>query len=67
METFVASSAPIDLNQIGVFVRVVDSGREPHRGRGGLRLPRSSVSRKLAALEESLGTRLLHRTTVACV
>jgi hypothetical protein len=57
MGNFIAPSASIDLNQIGVFVRVVDSGSFTAAA-AGLRLPKSSVSRKLAALEESLGTRL---------
>src|SRR5262245_4899987 len=62
MEYFVPRTASIDLNQIDVFVRVVDSGSFTAAA-ASLRLPKSSVSRKLAALEESLGARLLHRTT----
>ena len=58
----VADPASIDLNQIGVFVRVVESGSFTAAA-AGLRLPKSSVSRKVAALESALGTRLLQRTT----
>ena len=62
MEKLVAEPASIDLNQIGVFVRVVESGSFTAAA-ASLRLPKSSVSRKVAALEAALGTRLLQRTT----
>ena len=52
----------MDLNQIGTFVRVVDSGTFTAAA-AALGLPKSSVSRGVAALEEALGVRLLQRTT----
>lgn len=62
MENSVARSASIDLNQVGVFVQVVESGSFTAAA-AGMRLPKSSVSRKVAALESALGARLLQRTT----
>src|SRR5450432_2985863 len=52
----------IDLNQIATFVRVVESGTFTAAA-AALGLPKSSVSRGVAALEDALGVRLLHRTT----
>lgn len=52
----------IDLNRIGVFVRVVEAGSFTAASKA-LGLPVSSVSRALAHLESDLGVRLLHRTT----
>src|SRR5436189_239905 len=54
--------ASIDLNQIAVFARVVESGSFTGAA-ADLRLPKSSVSRRVAALEETLGAQLLQRTT----
>ena len=51
-----------DLNDILVYVKVVESGSFTAAG-DLLNLPRSSVSRKVSRLEEELGVRLLHRTT----
>jgi DNA-binding transcriptional LysR family regulator len=51
-----------DLNDIGVFVAVVDAGSFTGASRR-LGLPRSTVSRRVARLERTLGSRLLHRTT----
>ncbi len=62
MGKLVAEPTSIDLNQIGVFVRVVEAGSFTAAA-AVLRLPKSSVSRKFAALESALGTRLLQRTT----
>ena len=45
-----------------VFVKVVETGGF-QRAAEALGLPKSSVSRKVASLEERLGARLLHRTT----
>jgi len=51
-----------DLNDLFVFVQVVDSGSftaaARHRGS-----PTSTISRRVARLERRLGSRLLHRTT----
>lgn len=55
-------SPPTDLNEIIVFARVVQRGSFVAAGRV-LAMPKSTVSRKVSALEERLGTRLLHRTT----
>ena len=52
----------MDLNDIVVFTKVVETksftGAAEHSG-----LPKSTVSRKLAQLEERLGVRLVQRTT----
>lgn len=51
-----------DLNELLVFVRVVQAGGFSHAARR-LAMPKSSVSKKVSDLEARLGTRLLHRTT----
>lgn len=52
----------MDLNRAATFVRVVDEGGFSAAARA-LRLPKSSVSRAVALLEEELGVRLLQRST----
>lgn len=52
----------MDLNHVAVFVRVVEAGSFTAAGES-LGLPKSSVSRTVARLEEDLGVRLLQRTT----
>src|SRR5262245_54246737 len=52
----------MDLNQLAVFVRVVDSGSFTAAAEA-LGLRKSSVSRAVTKLEADLGVRLLHRTT----
>ncbi len=52
----------MDLNRIAVFVRVVEEKGFTAAARV-LGLPKSSVSRSVALLEEALGARLLHRST----
>lgn len=52
----------MDLNRISSFVRVVSEGSFTAAAKS-LGLPKSSVSRSVAQLEEELGIRLLHRTT----
>lgn len=52
----------MDLNQLAVFVRVVDSGSFTKAAKALLQ-PKSRVSRRIAALEKELGTSLLYRTT----
>jgi DNA-binding transcriptional LysR family regulator len=52
----------IDLNRIAVFTRVVDEGSFTRAARA-LGLPKSSVSRSVALLENELGTRLLVRSS----
>jgi DNA-binding transcriptional LysR family regulator len=57
-----SAQLPIDLNEIAIFARVVQVGSFSGAARK-LRVPKSTVSRKVAALEERLGARLLQRTT----
>jgi DNA-binding transcriptional LysR family regulator len=52
----------LDLNQMILFVRVVQAGSLSAAARQ-LAVPKSTLSRKLAELEERLGARLLQRTT----
>ncbi|MBC7693487.1 MAG: LysR family transcriptional regulator [Methylotenera sp.] len=52
----------MNLNQIAVFVRVVDSGSFT-RAAQYLKQPKSRVSRTIATLEMDLGVALLYRTT----
>lgn len=51
-----------DLNEMAVFVHVVDAGSFTGAARN-LDLPKSTVSRKITQLEERLGVRLIQRTT----
>lgn len=52
----------VDWNEMVVFVRVVEEGSFVGAARA-LGLPKSTISRKVARLEDRLGVRLLHRTT----
>lgn len=54
--------ATIDLNLLRAFVTVYDTGSFSSAA-DRLGVPRSTVSRAVAALEESLGVLLFHRTT----
>lgn len=51
-----------DLNDTLIFVKVVEHGSFVGAARS-LRLPKTTVSRKVQELEARLGARLLHRTT----
>ncbi len=51
-----------DLNEIAIFVKVVDAGSFTGAAKS-LGLPKSTVSRKITQLEERLAVRLLQRTT----
>lgn len=51
-----------ETSELASFIRVVDS-RSLTRAAAELQLPRATVSRRLARLEEKLGVRLLRRTT----
>lgn len=52
----------MDLNELFVFTKVVQAGSFIKAARE-LEMPKSTVSRKVSALEERLGARLLQRTT----
>ena len=52
----------MDLNDILVFAKVVEAGSFIGASRS-LGMPKSTVSRKVSALEENLGARLLQRST----
>ncbi len=52
----------VDRNQVAAFVKVVDAGSFTAAATT-LEQPKSSVSRAVATLEETLGVRLLQRTT----
>ena len=52
----------LDLNQVGAFVRVLEAGSFTEAARS-LGLPKSSVSRRVGALERALRVRLLQRST----
>ena len=54
----------IDLAGMALFVRIVEHGSLSAAGRGA-GLPKSTVSRRLAVLESSIGTALLNRSTRA--
>jgi len=51
-----------DLNDLYYFVQVVDHQGFAPAGRA-LGMPKSKLSRRIAALEEQLGVRLIHRST----
>lgn len=51
-----------DLNDLYYFAQVVDHGGFAPAGRA-LNLPKSTLSRRVAALEEQLGARLIQRST----
>ncbi len=51
-----------DLNDTLIFVRVVEHGSFIGAAKS-LRLPKTTVSRKVQELESRLGAQLLHRTT----
>jgi hypothetical protein len=52
----------LDLNDIVVFARVVEAGSFTSAARL-LGMPKTTVSRRLAALEREVGVRLVQRTT----
>jgi DNA-binding transcriptional LysR family regulator len=52
----------LDLNQVRAFVRVLEAGSFTEAARA-LGLPKSSVSRRVGALERTLRVRLLQRST----
>jgi DNA-binding transcriptional LysR family regulator len=52
----------LDLNQVSAFVRVIEAGSFTAAARA-LGLPKSSVSRRVSALERAMRVRLLQRST----
>lgn len=52
----------LDINQLHVFIQVVDEGSFTSAGKA-LGMPKSRVSRMVSDLEASLGSRLLQRST----
>lgn len=58
--------SPLDLNDIAMFVRVVELSAFAKAGRE-LGVPTSTVSRAVARLEEALGTQLVQRNTRSVV
>ncbi|MEW5848978.1 MAG: LysR family transcriptional regulator [Myxococcota bacterium] len=52
----------MDLNLLAAFVTVAETASFSEAARR-LRLPKSSVSRRISALESTMGVRLLHRST----
>jgi len=52
----------LDLNDIVVFARVVEAGSFTAAARL-LGMPKTTVSRRIAALEREVGVRLVQRTT----
>jgi DNA-binding transcriptional LysR family regulator len=55
-------SGTLDMGAVELFVRIAEL-RSFRAAGDALRVPRSTVSRRVAALESALGTRLFHRTT----
>jgi len=58
----VAETNGLDLNQVAAFVRVIEAGSFTAAART-LGLPKSSVSRRITSLEDSLRVRLIQRGT----
>src|SRR4028118_1288153 len=52
----------VDLNEIVVFVRIVQLGSFTAAS-ARLGIPKATISRRIAALEARIGSRLLQRTT----
>ncbi|MCA9664655.1 MAG: LysR family transcriptional regulator [Myxococcales bacterium] len=52
----------MDIDSLRVFLKVADLGSLTHAG-AHLGIPKSSVSRKVSALESEIGARLFHRST----
>jgi DNA-binding transcriptional LysR family regulator len=62
MAATIPAATAVDLNQVSTFVQVMESGSFTAAARA-LGLPKSSVSRRVSALERSLRLRLLQRST----
>jgi DNA-binding transcriptional LysR family regulator len=59
-------SGPVETSELVAFTKTVDA-KSLSRAAAELRIPRATVSRRLARLEERLGARLLRRTTRSLV
>jgi DNA-binding transcriptional LysR family regulator len=59
-------SAPVETSELVAFTKTVDA-KSLSRAAAELGVPRATVSRRLARLEERLGARLLRRTTRSLV
>lgn len=59
-------SDPVETSELVAFTKTVDA-KSLSRAAAELRVPRATVSRRLARLEERLGARLLRRTTRSLV
>src|SRR3954452_4473017 len=55
-------SDPVETSELLAFTKAVES-KSLSRAAAELRVPRATIGRRLARLEERLGTRLLRRTT----
>lgn len=55
-------AAPVDLNEIQVFVKVAQAGSFTHAAKE-LQMPNSTVSARVSSLEKRLGVTLIQRTT----
>src|SRR5437773_358822 len=62
MTATIHAATAVDLNQVSTFVQVMEAGSFTAAART-LGLPKSSVSRRVSALERSLRVRLLQRST----
>ncbi|HEY8944964.1 MAG TPA: LysR substrate-binding domain-containing protein, partial [Polyangiaceae bacterium] len=62
IELNVSSWETMDLNRLRVFTKVIDK-RSFTAAAAALRLPKSSVSKSVRALEESLGVQLIQRSS----
>lgn len=62
MTATIPATTAVDLNQVSTFVQVMEAGSFTAAARA-LGLPKSSVSRRVSALERSLRVRLLQRST----
>ena len=56
------SDTAMDLNDIPIFLRVVESGSFTAAARA-LAMPKATVSRRVSRLEDTIGVRLIQRTT----
>lgn len=59
-------SDPVETSELAAFTKTVEA-KSLSRAAAELRVPRATVSRRLARLEERLGARLLRRTTRSLV